>query len=146
LIFHLNKSIHVYPRNALLLSFCSSIQESCVAFLKFISNDSPLAVLLNSNVSSYFQDLNILLSRGVTTDWVWIGIWVYWTLTLLTTNNYNTLTELRALEITETKTNITLLDSGLKWRTFPFLWVPEMSSASATSFSLLTTVTLNCRK
>jgi hypothetical protein len=30
-----------------------------------------------------------------------------------------------------------LLGSGFQWRTFPFLWVPELSPTSATSFSQL---------
>jgi hypothetical protein len=36
-----------------------------------------------------------------------------------------------------------LLGSGFQQRTFPFLWVPELSQISATSFSLLTTANLN---
>jgi hypothetical protein len=35
-----------------------------------------------------------------------------------------------------------LLGSGFQRRTFPFLWVPEVFPASATSFSLLSTATL----
>jgi hypothetical protein len=31
--------------------------------------------------------------------------------------------------------SLLLLGSNFQWRTFPFLWVPELSLASATSFS-----------
>jgi hypothetical protein len=36
-----------------------------------------------------------------------------------------------------------LLDSGFQRRTFPFMWVPELSLASATTVSFLITATLN---
>jgi hypothetical protein len=39
----------------------------------------------------------------MTTDGVSIGKLIYWTVTLASTNNYETLTELRAQEITVTK-------------------------------------------
>jgi hypothetical protein len=39
--------------------------------------------------------------------------------------------------------SLPLLGSGFQRRIFPFLLVPNLSPASATSFSLLTTATLN---
>jgi hypothetical protein len=42
----------------------------------------------------------------VTRDGVWIGNWIYWTLTLITTNNYNSLTELHTPNITVTTAHI----------------------------------------
>jgi hypothetical protein len=39
---------------------------------------------------------------SVTKDEVWIGSRIYWTLTLLITNNYNSLTELLTPKITVT--------------------------------------------
>jgi hypothetical protein len=39
-------------------------------------------------------------SRGVTRVEVWIGNWIYWTLTLVTTNNYDNFTELHILKFT----------------------------------------------
>jgi hypothetical protein len=36
----------------------------------------------------------IILSRGVAVGGVWIGNWIYWIHTLVTTNNYDSLTEL----------------------------------------------------
>jgi hypothetical protein len=79
-------------------------------------------------------------------DGVWIGNWIYWTLTLVTINNYDSLTELHTPKITVSTAHIVffslhwpLLGSGFQRPTFPFLWVPELYPASATSFSLLTT-------
>jgi hypothetical protein len=45
--------------------------------------------------------MKILSRDGVTIDGVWIGNRIYWTLTLVTSNNYYSLTELHALKITE---------------------------------------------
>jgi hypothetical protein len=67
----------------------------------------------------------------------------------VTTNNYNSLTELHTPKVTVTTEQInssvftsrSLLAASNR-RTFPYLWVPELSPASATSFSLLTNATL----
>jgi hypothetical protein len=48
-----------------------------------------------------------VLSRvSVTIDGVWTGNWIYWTLTLVTTNNYDSLTELRTQKITVTTAHV----------------------------------------
>jgi hypothetical protein len=87
---------------------------------------------------------------SVTIDEVWIGNRIYWILTFVTTNNYDSLTELHTPKITVTKAHIKSSQSSLvvAWyrlqrRTFPFFWVPELSPASATNFSVLSNVTLN---
>jgi hypothetical protein len=95
--------------------------------------------------------LTSILSRDrVTIEWILIDNRIYWTFTLVTTNNYVSLTELHATKITVTTTHIKSSQSSLAvaWqrlqrRTFHFLWIPVLSSASATRFSLLTTATLN---
>jgi hypothetical protein len=37
---------------------------------------------------------------SVTTDGVWIGDWIYWTLNLVVINNYDILTELHTAKVT----------------------------------------------
>jgi hypothetical protein len=68
----------------------------------------------------------------------------------VTTNNYDSLTELHTPKITVTiahiKSSQTSLDVAwqrLQQWTLPFLRVPELSTVSDTSFSHLTTETLN---
>jgi hypothetical protein len=71
---------------------------------------------------------------SVTIDGVLIGNRIYWTPTqLVTTNNYDSLTELHIpnISVTTAKTkfsqsSLPLLGSGFQRRTFPFLWVSEM--------------------
>jgi hypothetical protein len=50
---------------------------------------------------------------GVTVDGVWIGNRIYWALTLVTTNNYDSLTELQTPKITVTTTRIKCSQSSL---------------------------------
>jgi hypothetical protein len=48
-----------------------------------------------------------VLSRvRVTVDGFWTDNWIYWTLTLVTTNNYYSLTELRTPKITVTTAHV----------------------------------------
>jgi hypothetical protein len=57
----------------------------------------------------------ITLSRGVAADQVWIRNWIYWTLTLLTTNNYCSGIELHIPKVTAITAHLTsqpLLGSG----------------------------------
>jgi hypothetical protein len=91
-----------------------------------------------------------ILPRGVTRDEIWIGNWIYWALTLVTTSNYDSLTELHTPNITVTTAHNKSSQSlvAVAWyccqrRTFCIVWVPELSPASSTSFSRLTTATLN---
>jgi hypothetical protein len=86
----------------------------------------------------------------VTTDGVWIGNWIYWTLTLVSTINYDSLTELHTPNITVTTAHKVF--SGFTSRCLvaasnggisPSSGFPNCPRASATSFSLLTTATLN---
>jgi hypothetical protein len=76
---------------------------------------------------------------SVAVDEVWISRCIYWA---LTERNYS-LTELRTSRITVTTARMEsfqpLLGSSFQWRTFLLLWVPELSPASATSFSLFST-------
>jgi hypothetical protein len=49
----------------------------------------------------------------MTRDEVWIGNWIYWTLTVVTTNKYVSLTELHTPKITVTTAHITSSQSLL---------------------------------
>jgi hypothetical protein len=55
----------------------------------------------------------IIQSRGVTADEVWISNWIYWTLTLVTTNNYVSLIELHTLKSTVTTAHMKSSQSSL---------------------------------
>jgi hypothetical protein len=50
---------------------------------------------------------------SVTGDEVWIGNWIYWTFTLVTTNSYDSLTELHTTKITVTTAHIKSSQSSL---------------------------------
>jgi hypothetical protein len=50
---------------------------------------------------------------SMTRDEVRIGNWIYWTLTLVTTNNYGNLTELHTPKITVTTAHIKSSQSSL---------------------------------
>jgi hypothetical protein len=84
----------------------------------------------------------VLLDTGF-----WIDNWIHWALTLITTNNYDNLTELHTPKITVTTAHKNYSQSSSavasQWWTFPFLWIPELSPASATNLSLPITATLN---
>jgi hypothetical protein len=75
----------------------------------------------------------------LTIDEVWIGNRIYSTLKqFLTTNNYDNLRELHTAEnIRSFQSSLAVAWYRLQRRTFPLLWVPEISGASATKFSLL---------
>jgi hypothetical protein len=79
----------------------------------------------------------------VAIDMVWIGNRIYWTLTLVTTNNYDSLTQLHTPKITVTTAHIksSVFTTRFQRRTFPCLWVPELPPASDTRFSRLTAAT-----
>jgi hypothetical protein len=55
----------------------------------------------------------ILPRNGVTIDGIWIGNRIYWTLTLVTRNNYYSLTELHTPKVTVTATHIQSPQSSL---------------------------------
>jgi hypothetical protein len=89
----------------------------------------------------------ILSGDTVFTNGVWIGNRIYWTLTLVTTINYKSLTELHTpAHIKSSSLHLPLLGSVFQLRTFLFLWVSELFPPLATSFSLLTTATLSWLK
>jgi hypothetical protein len=67
---------------------------------------------------------NMILSHGrVTTDRVWIGNWNYWTLTHNSWLHYHMHTPMSTVMF-----SVLLLGRSFQWWTFPFLWVPEISS------------------
>jgi hypothetical protein len=87
--------------------------------------------------------LKMILSHGVTRDEVWIGNWIYWTLTLVTTNNYDSLTELHTPQITVTTAHIVFsvftsrcLVAASNGGRFPSSGSPELFPTSATSYQL----------
>jgi hypothetical protein len=53
----------------------------------------------------------------MTTDKVWIGNWIYGTLTLVTTNNYNSLSELHVSKstVTITQTKSSQFSLAIAW-------------------------------
>jgi hypothetical protein len=55
----------------------------------------------------------ILSRNSVAKDEVWIGNWIYWTITLATTNKYKSLTELHTPKITVTTAHIKPSQSSL---------------------------------
>jgi hypothetical protein len=78
---------------------------------------------------------------------------IYWTLTQswmqiakTISLSYTLQRSLTSYRTHEVFTVFTSHSTGFQQRTFPFHWAPELSPASATSFSLLTTVTLNSTK
>jgi hypothetical protein len=67
-------------------------------------------------------------------DRVWIGYWIYWTLWYSSwihfTVHYDTHTPMSTVT-----SSLPFFGSRFfQWRMFPFLWVPKLSPASATSF------------
>jgi hypothetical protein len=85
---------------------------------------------------------------SVIKDEVWIGNWIYWTLTVLNTNNYDSLTESHTSKITITTAHIKssqylLAVAFYRLPTADVPLLPELSPVSAISFSLLTTATRN---
>jgi hypothetical protein len=68
----------------------------------------------------------------VTTDGVWFGYRIYWTLKQPVTTLHSSLLHTLGLL---SMSSLLLLRSGFQRWIFPFLWVPEWSLASATSFS-----------
>jgi hypothetical protein len=83
---------------------------------------------------------------SVTRDEVWIGNWIYWTITLVTTNNRDNLTELHTPKVTVTTAHIKSSQSwAVAWQRLPTADVPELSPASATRFSLLITENLKVK-
>jgi hypothetical protein len=65
----------------------------------------------------------------VTLDGFWIDDRIYWTLWYSAWLHYYTHTL-----VSTVTSSMPLLGSGFQRRTFPFLWVPELFPASATSF------------
>jgi hypothetical protein len=93
------------------------------------------------SLGSYCYTVNL------TGDKVWIGNCNSWILTIVTTINYPSLNQLHAPKIIVTKAHIKssflLLGIGFQRQTFFLFCVPELSATSYTSFSLLTSETLN---
>jgi hypothetical protein len=70
----------------------------------------------------------------------WIGNRIYCTLGYSDYALHFTITHTHTHTLVSTvMSSLPLLGSGFQWRTFPFFWVPEISPASATRFSQLTT-------
>jgi hypothetical protein len=86
---------------------------------------------------SWSSIFSILSRVWVTVDGVWIGNRIYWP------RDYTlwiTITHRLVFSVT---VFTALLGNGFQRRTFPFLWVLELSPSSATIFSFLTTTTLS---
>jgi hypothetical protein len=83
---------------------------------------------------------NIYCHTIVTIDGVWIGNQIYWTLKQLVTTFYKSVSHRLVFSVT---TSTALLGSSFQQQTFHLLWVPKLSPASATSFSVPTTATPN---
>jgi hypothetical protein len=64
------------------------------------------------HIYSVSTDTSVTL-LSVTRDEVWIDKWVYWTLTLVTTNNYDSLTEIHTPNITVTIAHIKSSQSSI---------------------------------
>jgi hypothetical protein len=82
------------------------------------------------------------ITISLTVDGVCIGNWIYWNLTDPLLQVIITVSLIHILYISLGHTDLLRLlclyqssGNGFQWRTFPFLWVPELSPASATSFS-----------
>jgi hypothetical protein len=104
----------------------------------FLSYFLPLDgnILLSTPFSN---TVSLFLHSNLTTDGFWIDDRIYCTL-WYTTRDYtlhytvtHTHTHTHTLVSTVTS-SLTLLGGGFQRRTFPFLWVPELSPASATRF------------
>jgi hypothetical protein len=76
----------------------------------------------------------IVTCMSVTTDGVGIDDRIYWTIWYSAWLHFTVQTHTHTLESTVTS-SLPLLGSGFQRRTFPFLWVPEQSLASATSLN-----------
>jgi hypothetical protein len=74
----------------------------------------------------------ILSCDWVTIDGVWIDNWIYWTLTDLTTNNNDSLTELHTPKITVTTAHIKYSQFAMSPPVVAWWWIPKMSSAMLT--------------
>jgi hypothetical protein len=70
----------------------------------------------------------------VTIDGVWFGNRIYWIPWYSSWLNFTDLCYTHTLVYTVTS-SLPLLGIGFQWRMFPFLWVPYLSPALATSFS-----------
>jgi hypothetical protein len=72
------------------------------------------------------EHLKILSRDWATRDEVWIGNWIYWALTLATTNSYDSFTELHTPKITVTTAHIKFSQSslGIAWLRLPVVDVP----------------------
>jgi hypothetical protein len=58
----------------------------------------PILIQLNSAFSLTSCFLHIVTYKGVTTEWAWIGEWIYWPL-IHTTSNYSAVAKLHTLQI-----------------------------------------------
>jgi hypothetical protein len=83
----------------------------------------------------------------MTRDGVRIGNWIYWALTFVTTNNYDSLTELHIPNITVTAAHMSSQSSlAVAWYRLSTADVPlPLGSRTVTglTYQLLTTATLN---
>jgi hypothetical protein len=95
-----------------------------------------------SNPSIHNTLDTILSGDGVIINEVRCGNWTYWnSYRSLATSTYNCFLNSRILQITTAHTLLSRLSlhsssgNGFQQRTFPILWVPDLSTASVTSLS-----------
>jgi hypothetical protein len=84
---------------------------------------------------------------SVTRDGVWIGNWIYWTLTFVTENNYDSFTKLHASDIIVTTAHIKSSQSSLVvgWYLFPVADDPlPLGSRTVTSLCYQLLTSHNC--
>jgi hypothetical protein len=84
---------------------------------------------------------------SVPRDGVWIGNWIYWALTLVTTNSYNSLSELHTPKITVTAAHIKSSQSSLAvaWQRLPTTDIPlPLSSRTVPGLSYQFPTSRNC--
>jgi hypothetical protein len=88
---------------------------------------------LPATVTIWFEQIQYCHVYGVTIDRYWMDDQIYWTLWYSMWLQFIVCCYTHTLMSTVTS-SLPLFGSSFQWRMFPFLWVPKLSLASATSF------------